>query len=61
MDKFLETIAGPLANLFESAAGWLDHQVALSGGDLELPEGEPERKPRWVLNDRGGFDPVNDD
>lgn len=49
--SFLDAIAGPLAALLRAAADWLD----------EEPEEEPEQvepPPKWIPNDRGGFDPA---
>lgn len=57
MDKFLETIAEPLADLMRAAANWLDRYPAYDEGG-ELPEGLSEvtnttGRPEWIINERG--------
>lgn len=51
---FLEAISGPLADLLRAAADWLDSDLE----DLSEPEEPEPPAPRWIPNDRGGFDPA---
>lgn len=44
----------PLADLLRAVADWLDDDPT----DLPEPD-DDEPKPKWVANDRGGFDPAD--
>lgn len=52
LPSFLDAIAGPLATTLRAAADWLD-------GDPQEPT-EEAPAPRWQMNDRGGFDPIEE-
>lgn len=53
LGSLLEAVRLPLADLLRATADWLDDDP-----DELVEEVEDTPAPKWVANDRGGFDPA---
>lgn len=54
--SFFDAVRLPLADLLRATADWLDDEADEFGEQAE--EVADADKPKWVPNDRGGFDPA---